>query len=158
MPNEGRRFRRNSAVAYMRNTWLLIYFHRSQALAFPCFPASCPPGKASIVVPVFTLSSYASRVFRLVLPLRLLAAVVPLLSFGHENGAVRAVPFKRCAEQWCSSTFSDSMLAAYEMTNPSDAFGKMMLQNIQVRGVIIRCLLLLLYCCRRIRLETRVSV
>ncbi|CAN0230434.1 unnamed protein product, partial [Hapterophycus canaliculatus] len=33
---------------------------------------------------------------------------------------------------WCASSFPDSMFAAYEMTSPHDAFGKMMTQNIQV--------------------------
>eukprot|EP00752_Nemacystus_decipiens_P017718 g15886.t1 len=36
--------------------------------------------------------------------------------------------------QWCASKFADSFLAAYEMTSPHDAFGKVMQQNIQRMG------------------------
>eukprot|EP00903_Cladosiphon_okamuranus_P017039 g15704.t1 len=36
--------------------------------------------------------------------------------------------------QWCASKFGDSLFAAYEMTSPHDAFGKMMQQNIQRMG------------------------
>ncbi|CAM9902909.1 unnamed protein product [Scytosiphon promiscuus] len=39
--------------------------------------------------------------------------------------------------QWCASNFSDSMFAAYEMTSPHDAFGKMMTQNIQRMGCLL---------------------
>lgn len=41
---------------------------------------------------------------------------------------------RRCdvTTQWCASSFADSLFAAYEMTSPHDAFGKMMQQNIQV--------------------------
>ncbi|CAM9216742.1 unnamed protein product [Pylaiella littoralis] len=39
--------------------------------------------------------------------------------------------------QWCGSIFRDSLVAAYEMTSPHDAFGKMMKQNIQRMGCLL---------------------
>ncbi|CAN0182542.1 unnamed protein product [Ectocarpus sp. 12 AP-2014] len=39
--------------------------------------------------------------------------------------------------QWCASKFPDSLFAAYEMTSPHDAFGKMMKQNIQRMGCLL---------------------
>ncbi|CAM9832892.1 unnamed protein product [Ectocarpus sp. 4 AP-2014] len=39
--------------------------------------------------------------------------------------------------QWCASKFPDSLFAAYEMTSPHDAFGKMMKQNIQRMGCML---------------------
>ncbi|CAM9736840.1 unnamed protein product [Ectocarpus fasciculatus] len=106
--------------------------------------------KAGLVAKTPILSALANDLYKLVAAdLRDIAALEDALITAGVDLAAPTIFLAECVLvymepadsnallQWCASNFPDSLFAAYEMTSPHDAFGKMMKQNIERMGCML---------------------